>query len=124
MRPSSITLNQERIGKQSKAGDRRTRLRLTCKGSANIRFHPAGPDVAGSIEDLSAGGCSIKSDFAISASKLHSQIEVRLDVQRHKLSLCGILCHVKDECRLGIEFVQVNEYRAEQIQRLMADLRF
>jgi hypothetical protein len=123
MRPLPGSFDRERIGKLSKQVERRAHPRLPCKGAARIHLLPDGSDLTGMLEDVSPGGCSIKSTNEISVAKLHSQVELQLDMCDHTFCLHGILCHIREQRRLGIEFVQLSSYWTEQVRHLMADLR-
>lgn len=101
--------------------ERRSHPRLRCKGVAELRVFPYESKLPGTLLDLSPSGCCIETATPIPAVE-HPCVEVHLRVNGFTLRIAGVVRNLHSDLRVGIEFVDVNSRKAEQIQELLVDL--
>jgi c-di-GMP-binding flagellar brake protein YcgR len=104
-----------------KEDSRRAHPRLKFNGRAEIRVLPDVQKFSGTIVDLSLGGCCIELGGPIRADAF-CRVEVRLCVEGTNFQVAGILRHRQDGFRVGIEFTDVSDRKAEQIRELIVYL--
>jgi PilZ domain-containing protein len=103
------------------AGEHRRFPRLPCGGTADVRVLPNGSKQTGSLADLSKRGCCFLSDEPLRGCS-GSNIEVHLKVRGIDLQVAGVIRHVHQRLRAGIEFVELSERKCEQIEELIREL--
>lgn len=101
--------------------ERRAQPRFQCKGVATIRVLAVEARLAGTLLDLSASGCRIETAAPFPAIE-NPYVEVILCVDGITLRIAGVVRNTNQDDRVGIEFTDVTERKAEQIQELIADL--
>ena len=101
--------------------ERRAQPRFHCKGVAAIRVLAVEAKLAGTLLDLSASGCRIETAAPFPAIE-NPYIEVVLCVDGITLRIAGVVRNTNQDNRVGIEFMDVTERKAEQIEALIADL--
>ena len=106
---------------RSRQDDRRTQPRLRCKGVAELSVLCVAAKLPGTLLDLSVTGCCIETAGPVPPIE-NPVVEVILNLKGFTLRLAGIVRHVRDKRRAGIEFVDVTERKAQQIQELVAEL--
>jgi c-di-GMP-binding flagellar brake protein YcgR len=102
--------------------ERRAQPRLRCKGTAEVRILHLGTTIAGTIDDLSAGGCCVLTEARFPPLE-QPVVEVILTVNSSTLRVAGVIRNVQKERRAGIEFVDVTRRKAEQILELVEELK-
>ena len=100
---------------------RRTEPRFLCRGLAEVRVLPLGGRRSGTLLDLSASGCCIETIDPFPAIE-NPYVEVILTVSGFKLRIAGVVRRLHDRQRVGIEFIDVTERKAQQIGDLVEDL--
>ena len=102
------------------ARERRIYPRTHCWGTTWLHILPEGPRIIGYLLNFGLGGCHLDTDSAIQA-EVGDRVEVYLELDGAKLLLAGMIVHMEEgNLRVGIEFTDVSERKAEQIQRMMA----
>ena len=101
--------------------DRRAAPRMHCKGIAEVTVLSLGKRLAGKLLDLSASGCCIAVDLPMPAIET-PVVEVQVAVDGTVLRVAGVVRNVRNERRIGIEFVNVSRRKADQINDLVAEL--
>lgn len=102
--------------------ERRAQPRLRCKGTAEVRILRFGSSVAGTIVDLSVGGCCVVTEGKFPPVE-QPLVEVILSVNGSKLRMAGVVRNVKKDQRAGIEFIEVTRRKAQQIREFVRELR-
>ncbi len=102
--------------------ERRAHPRLRCGGVAEIRVLPTESSASGSLLDLSVTGCRLETGVRIAAVE-NSVMEVRLRLKGFTLRVAGVVRHAGEHRNFGIEFLDVNERKAAQIEEMMTELR-
>lgn len=111
---------------RSRQDERRSQPRLRCKGTAELRLlssnnRISGALLSGAILDLSVSGCCVETAAAIPPIE-NPVVEAILTVNKFTLRVAGVVRHVKEDRRAGIEFVDVTKRKAEQIEELVKEL--
>jgi c-di-GMP-binding flagellar brake protein YcgR len=102
--------------------ERRANQRANGWGTAWVSVFPEGTKILGYVLDLSLGGCRIEADEAIPATA-DATVEVLLQLTGSTVRLAGVVRHMEEnQTRAGIEFTEVNPRKAEQIQKLIAQI--
>ena len=101
--------------------DHRRYPRLDCGGIADLRVLPNGAKETGSLVNLSKRGCCFLADDSLRGCE-GTPIEMHLKVRGIDLRVRGIIRHVHQWRRAGIEFVDLSERKREQIEELMGEL--
>lgn len=101
--------------------ERRARPRLRCKGVAEVIVFPLARHIPGTLLDLSAGGCCIDTSSPLPPIE-NPAVEVVLTVNGFTLRLAGVVRNLRRDRRAGIEFIDVTQRKADQIQELVKDL--
>lgn len=101
--------------------ERRDHPRLKCKGQAELRIPSAVLRISATVDDLSLKGCGLECESPISV-ELPMPVEVQLRIAGITVLFAGVLRHVQDGYRAGIEFTSLGERKAEQIRLLMDEL--
>ena len=104
-----------------KRDDRRAQPRLRCKGVAELIVLALGRRMAGTLLDLSARGCCIRTDAPLPALE-SPVVEVQLSVDGTTLRVAGVVRNLRGERRAGIEFTDVTARKAKQINELVTEL--
>ena len=114
--------NESKAVFQPMPGDeRRKTTRFECKGVAEIRVLPLCSRRPGTLLDLSAGGCSIETRDPFPAVE-NPCVEVTLTLSGFNLRVAGVVRHLYEKNRAGVEFTGVTERKAAQIVELVAEL--
>ena len=100
---------------------RRANPRLQFKGRAEIRVLPDGQKAPATIIDLSLGGCCVELGGPMRV-EAYSHVEIRLCVEGTNFQVAGIVRHRQDGFKIGVEFTDVSDRKAEQIRELMVFL--
>jgi c-di-GMP-binding flagellar brake protein YcgR len=103
------------------ADERRGSTRFRARGVAEFRVLPLGEARPAVLLDLSASGCSIEAPETFPASE-HTPVDVILNMKGAKLRVGGEVRHFFGRRRVGIEFLDVSERRAAQIEELVEEL--
>lgn len=101
--------------------ENRRHPRVECDGIADIRVLPNGEKQTGSILNLSRRGCCFLADGQLRGHK-GSSIELFLRVKGFDLRVAGVIRHVRDGKRAGIEFVKLSERKREQFEEFLTEL--
>lgn len=101
--------------------DHRRYPRLDCGGIADLRVLPNGAKEIGSLVNLSKRGCCFMAEEALRGSE-GACIEMHLKIRGIDLRVAGIIRHVHQWRRAGIEFVELSERKREQIEELIGEL--
>jgi hypothetical protein len=99
--------------------ERRHHSRFRCWGSTWINILPDGIKIVGYLLNLGSGGCQIETDVPLPAMA-NTTVEVLIRLDGYTLRLLGVIRHVDENARAGIEFIDVSPRKAEQIQHVMA----
>lgn len=95
--------------------------RRPCEGIADIRVLPNGGREAGSIADMSRRGCCF-----VPAAPLRgvagSRIEIHLKVRGIDLRIAGVIRHVRNRMRAGIEFLDLTDRKLNEIDEVLVEL--
>jgi c-di-GMP-binding flagellar brake protein YcgR len=102
----------------SSPANRRAHPRVGWKGTVAMSILPDGPNILGSLLDLSQGGCGIEYGIHIPAHA-NSRVALQLFVHGVTLELTGIIRHIEGEKKAGIEFVEMSELMADRLRNLM-----
>lgn len=111
----------ERDPQSDDGAGRRAHPRLTCNGVAQLRTLPLGKFVPGGVVDLSIQGCCIDAGQEMCV-ETHATVEVLLNLRGTSLRLNGVVRHVSQSGRMGIQFLEVSARKQEQIKELIADI--
>lgn len=103
------------------SGEHRRYPRLECGGIADIRVLPNGGKETGELVNLSKRGCCFMADGRLRGCD-GSNIEVHLKVRGIDLRVAGVIRHVHQGRRAGIEFVGLSDRKRDQIEELMVEL--
>jgi hypothetical protein len=95
--------------------------RVDCGGVADLRVLPSGGKETGTLVNLSKRGCCFLADDDLIGSP-GSHVEVHLKVRGIDFRVHGVIRHIRQWRKAGIEFIQLNERKCEQIEELMAEL--
>jgi hypothetical protein len=95
--------------------------RLECGGVADIRVLPNGGKERGTLLNLSKRGCCFMGNDRLRGCS-GSNIEVHLKVRGIDLRVAGVIRHVRQGMRAGIEFVELSERKRDQIEELIGEL--
>lgn len=120
-------MSNEALGKQGDGGgvneesDRRAHPRLDCKGGAEIHVYPERVRTLGAVSNLSVSGCSIEADKKMPMLP-HERVEVHLHLNGLTLQLAGVVRHMENNERVGIEFTDVSKRKAAQISQLIGEI--
>lgn len=120
-------LSNEALGKQGGGGgvseeqDRRAHPRLHCKGGAEIHVYPERVRTLGAVSNLSVSGCSIEADKKMPMLP-HERVEVHLHLNGLTLQVAGVVRHMENNERVGIEFTDVSKRKAKQIEQLIGEI--
>ena len=90
-------------------------------GTASVCFHPNQPDLTCELVDLSEGGCRVGYVHAIPAAA-GEPVMVTLYVRGFELQLTGIIRHIDEGVRAGIQFVNLRGETAIQLRVVMTAL--
>src|SRR5215469_13578459 len=88
--------------------DHRRFPRLECGGTADVRVLPDGEKEAGSLINLSKVGCCFLAEVPLRAFP-GSTVEVHLRVKGTDIRVAGIIRHIRERRRAGIEFIDISE---------------
>lgn len=116
---AQVNSNDHAIGTETL--ERRAHLRLFCNGGAEIHIYPERKRAVGSVANLSVQGCSIAADKKIPLLP-HERVEVHLHLHGLTVQLAGIVRHMENNERVGIEFTDVSKRKAEQITQLIEEI--
>jgi len=97
--------------------ERRAAPRIRCWGTVGIRVLPEGPTFIGYLLDLGQGGFYVETDANFLAPP-DTTVEVLLYLDGFSLRLSGVVRHVEEESRAGIEFTDLSLRKVEQIHKL------
>jgi len=111
----------EPSGQPGQMMERRAHHRLQCKGIAEMNILPEGPKIAGTLINLSLGGCRIESSKEFQ-SEPYASVEVQLTVDDSRLRLAGVIRFVEDNVKVGVQFAEVSQRKEEQIRLLITEL--
>ena len=117
--PVQVTYAQDLLSGQD---ERRAHPRLRCGGVADIRVLPMEAKASGNLLDLSVTGCCIETSASLPTLE-NSVIEVHLRMKGFTLRITAVVRHVGSDHHLGIEFLDVTERKAAQIEEIMAELQ-
>jgi Tfp pilus assembly protein PilZ len=103
--------------------------RYNCVGEADILLPGLGRSERGTIANLSATGCCVKSEFAF---KVGQQVELMLQVNKMSFRVAGSVIHIpflgatdKGKARaagMGIEFKKMSAGARSRLQELITEL--
>lgn len=98
--------------------ERRIHPRLPCKGIVELRILPIGDKQPATLLDLSATGCRIEASAPFPDIGLPC-VEVHLRVKGFSLRLGGVVRHVEQRVRAGVQFIDLTSRKTEQITELI-----
>lgn len=101
--------------------DRRADPRMRCKGIAEVTVLSLGKRLPGKLIDLSISGCCIATEGPMPPIE-SPVVEVQVAIDGTTLRVAGVVRNVLKDRRLGIEFVDVTQRKAQQIGELVAEL--
>ncbi len=101
--------------------ERRAAPRHPCRGAAEVRVLSVDVRIPATLLDLSISGCSVETSAPMPSIE-HPQVEILLSLNGFKQRLAGIVRHLEDDRRAGIEFIDVTKRKAEQIEEIIAEL--
>jgi hypothetical protein len=106
------------LNSKSKERERRNHTRFRWWGSTWINILPDGIKIVGYLLDLGSGGCKIETEIPLPASA-NTSVEVLIRLDGYTLRLPGVIRHVDEKTRIGIQFVDVSPRKAEQIEHVI-----
>lgn len=98
--------------------ERRSHPRWDCHALAEIHIYPERIRAVGEVSDLSIDGCCIECDKEIPTGNFN-RVEVHLHLNGITLQLAGVVRHMENKERAGIEFVDVSKRKAEQLIQMI-----
>ena len=101
--------------------EHRAHPRLRCKGTAEVHLYPADITYDGTLADLCLGGCCVQVSKPVEEPP-GTHVEVYLRVMGTTVQVTGVLCHVRDQVRAGIQFTGLSSRKREEIHELMDEL--
>ena len=121
MRHDPVFDNLAHLRSRCHRDDRRAKPRLRCNGIAEVILLRLDQRFPATLLDLSVSGCCLATETPIPSIESPA-IEVQLAVNGTNLRVAGVVRNVRNERKLGIEFMNVTPRRAEQIRELVTEL--
>lgn len=97
-------------------------MRLTVDSSANIHLIKFGVRLHGRIEDLSPGGCRIRTDEPFSVG-IYVRTEVDFHLDGLPFRLPGVTQAIYDKHTIGIRFLEMSSRKRDQLLHLIEYLK-
>jgi hypothetical protein len=103
--------------------DRRAQSRLPVDTSADILLINIGCRVRGRIQDMSVGGCRIRTDERFPVG-IYTRVETEFRLQGLPFRLSGVIQAVHDQQRqlVGIRFLDMSVRKREQVEQLIKEM--
>lgn len=100
----------------------RAHARLSVDSSANIHLIKFGVRLRGRIEDLSPGGCRIRTDEPFSVG-IYVRTEVDFHLDGLPFRLPGVTQAIYDKNTIGIRFLEMSARKRDQLTQLIDYLK-
>ncbi len=100
----------------------RAHARLVVDSSANIHLIKFGVRLRGRIEDLSPGGCRIRTDEPFSVG-IYVRTEVDFHLDGLPFRLPGVTQAIYDKNSIGIRFLEMSSRKRDQLTQLIEYLK-
>jgi hypothetical protein len=114
--------SQEAAPETRPAGrERRTFSRQAVDTSAEILLINVGCAVRGRIQDLSLGGCRIRTDEQFPVG-IYTRVETEFRVEGLPFRLGGVIQGIHDRNLVGIRFLDMSIRKREQVEQLIEEL--
>ena len=122
MTSSSYKQNPRTTSQPAEMLDRRKDARCVVDSSANIHLIKFGVRLRGRIENLSPGGCRIRTDEPFSVG-IYVRTEVDFHLDGLPFRLPGVTQSVYNKHTIGIRFLEMSPRKREQLTQLIEYLR-
>jgi hypothetical protein len=108
-------------GDQAAAKDRRRETRHKVYGTAILNLVNLGIRMPGRVQDLSLGGCCIRTDERFILG-IYRRIEVEFRIEGLPFRLAGVTQSIHDAHHVGIRFLNVSDRKREQLLQLIEEM--
>jgi c-di-GMP-binding flagellar brake protein YcgR len=120
--PSSDPQPQtEQSGQGAKPRERRSQARHSVENSAKIFLVKIGSTHRGRLQDLSLGGCRIRTDDRFKVG-IYTRVEAEFCLQGLPFRLGGVIQAIHDPNTVGIRFLDMSARKREQVLELIEEI--
>jgi hypothetical protein len=113
--------NTQAIPVSTGSREHRRFQRVSCEGPADIRVLPHGGRETGTLANMSTRGCCFLADQPLRGVP-GSRIEIHVRVIGIDLRMVGVIRHVDRQRRAGIEFLDLTDRKAGEIDEVLGEL--
>ena len=108
-------------GRRKEPKERRATPRQSVDDQASIFLINLAATMTGRIENLSAGGCCIRTDQRFSLG-IFRRVETEFRLEGMPIRLCGVIQAIHDPHHVGIRFLDMSERKRDQLLQLIAEI--